>query len=174
MESTPDEVLMNQFQIIGQNDGKSAKIDPIDPEKDEADLDELDDIPEMFKVEPKDFKNDIEYTRTIIKHVRRTHSIDDRMENARKESISKQYTIRNVWPTALSCPLVAPAKGANADHEPQDNYYVKAIVPICKQTYEKSYNVDNLRERPKFKIIKQEFIKDQVIFGILTANNSLG
>jgi len=47
-------------------------------------------------------------------------------------------------------------------------------VPVCKQTYEQTYNVDNLGEKPKFKIIKQEFIKDQVIFGILTANNFVG
>ena len=107
MESTPDEVLMKQFQIIGLTDTKFANSN--DPDKDEADLDELDDIPEIFKVDPNDFENDIKYTRAIIKHVRRTHSIDDRMENARKESISKQYTTRNVWPTALSTPLVAAA-----------------------------------------------------------------
>ena len=81
MESTPDDVLMNEFQSIGRAD--------VDTDQDEGDLDGLDDIPEIFKVDPSDYKNEIEYTRAVIKHVRRTHSIDDRMENARKESISK-------------------------------------------------------------------------------------
>ena len=36
------------------------------------------------------------------------------------------------------------------------------------------YNADNLNEKLKFKIIKQEFLKDQVIFGVLTASNFVG
>lgn len=58
------------------------------------------------------------------------HSIDDRLENARKESLSQNFTTRNVQPTSLSCPLVN--KG---DHALQDKYYIKAMVPVWKQTY---------------------------------------
>jgi len=42
----------------------------------------------------------------VIKHVRRTHLIDDRLENARKESISKNYTTITAYPSSLSHPLL--------------------------------------------------------------------
>jgi len=49
-----------------------------------------------------DYLNDLDYTQAVIKHVRRIHQIDDRMENARKESISKNYVTNTVWPSSLS------------------------------------------------------------------------
>ena len=88
----------------------------------------FDEQPEMFKVQPSDFKSDIEYANAIIRKVRRTHSIDDRLENARRESISTNHTTRNIWPTSLSCPLVK--NGPASTHELEDHYFVKAIVPV--------------------------------------------
>ena len=88
----------------------------------------IDEKPIIFNLEPSDFKSELEYTRAIIRQVRRTHSIDDRMENARRDSISKVYTTLNIWPTALRAPMVK-------EEAPRDLYYVKAMVPICKETY---------------------------------------
>ena len=48
-----------------------------------------------------DFKNDFAYTKAIIRHVRRAHSIDDRLENARKESISNNFLTQTKHPFAL-------------------------------------------------------------------------
>ena len=127
----------------------------------------------MFKVQPSDFGSDIEYANAIIKKVRRTHSIDDRLENARRESISTNHTTRNIWPTSLSCPLVK--NGPVSPHELQDHYFVKAIVPVQKQTYQITYCADNLTAKPKFKLFGDgERVQDQVIFGVLTANNFAG
>jgi hypothetical protein len=106
--------------------------------------------------------------------VRRTHSIDDRLENARKESISKNYVTRNIWPTALRCPLVETASGSGGA-ELHDSYYVKAMVPICKSTYRQCYNPrDLVSEKVQFKLINQEYLRDPVIFGVLTAKNFVG
>ena len=96
MGETPGEELMKQFSVLYS---KGAQII-------EDDHDLVDEQPEIFKVDPREFQNDLEYTNAIIKKVRRTHSIDDRMENARRETISMNYTTKNIWPSSLSCPLV--------------------------------------------------------------------
>ena len=128
----------------------------------------IDEKPIIFNLEPSDFKSDLEYTRAIIRQVRRTHSIDDRMENARRDSISKVYTTLNIWPTALRAPMVK-------EEALRDLYYVKAMVPICKETYRQCYNPKNLvTEKVKFKLTKEEYLKDQVIFGVMTAENFVG
>ena len=163
MEDTPAEELMKEFNILYSNGAESI----------EDDHDLFDEQPEMFKVQPSDFKNDVEYANAIIKKVRRTHSIDDRLENARRESISTNHTTRNIWPTSLSCPLLK--NGQSSTSELQECYFVKAIVPIQKQTYQITYSADNLTAKPKFKLFGDgEKVHDHVIFGILTAKNFVG
>lgn len=123
----------------------------------------------MFSLKPEDFPSEIEYTRAVIRHVRRMHSIDDRMENARRETISTNFTTRNVFPTALSCPLVAD------DGEAQDHYYIKALVPVCKTIFEQEFSPSNPAVKPKFKRVGDpELLKDQTVFGVLTARNFAG
>lgn len=99
------------------------------PEDEDEDILE-EDINPIFKMKPSDFSSDIEYSRAIIREVRRMHSIDDRLENARKESLSKNHLTRNIWPTPLSCPLVR-----ESDRKMHAKYFVKAFVPIYKHTY---------------------------------------
>lgn len=85
-----DEEVFQSFNVNSQNSTE-----------DDAD-DIFDEVPEIFKVEPEDFDGDeTAYTKAIIRHVRKTHSIDDRLENARKESISKNYTTHTEWPSCL-------------------------------------------------------------------------
>ena len=120
---------------------------------------------------PSEFKDDVEYTNAIIKKVRRTHSIDDRLENARRETISMNYTTQNIWPTSLSSPLVKDSE----TNELRQTYFVKAMVPLKKQTYETTYDINNLASKPKFKKIGDaEIVDDQVIFGVLTSDNFVG
>ena len=102
------------------------------------------------------------------KHVRKTHLIDDRMDDARREGISKMYSTKNVWPASLSHPLVKP----NGDL--QDAYFIKAIVPICNEQFKQINNPQKPCERPKFKKVAQRLLANDVIFGVLTANNSVG
>jgi hypothetical protein len=104
-------------------------------------------------MKPEDFKDELAYTKAVIKSVRRTHSIDDCMENARKESLSKNFFTRNIWPTALSAKVVEEGSD-QASPMLKDTYFVKAIVPICKNTYRQSYNPKELvAEKVKFKLI---------------------
>lgn len=98
---------------------------------------ELEDKPTCFKLDPSQFNSDFEYTKEVVRSVRRMHSIDDRLAHARRESISTDFTTRNVWPTALSCPLV------QEENELQDHYYVKAMVPVCKTVYEQEFSSAN-------------------------------
>ena len=52
---------------------------------------------------------------------------------------------------------------------------MKAMVPVKKQTYETVYDVRNLTAKPKFKQVGDaESVNDQVIFGVLTADNFVG
>lgn len=121
-----------------------------------------------FRLNPSEFSSDTAYTKAVIKHVRRTHMIDDRLDDARRESISKMYTTKNVWPSSLSHPLVK----ANGDL--QDAYFVKAIVPVCSEKFRQINNPDRPCDRPKFKKVAERYLADEVIFGVLTANNHVG
>jgi len=99
-----------------------------------------------------DFPDNIAYTRAIVKQVRQTHSIDDRLENARKESISKENTTRNVFPTSLSnCLVDQDESGLKWKHK---SYYVKAMIPICKETFREEFSLQRPHDKPKFKLIK--------------------
>lgn len=136
VSETPDEFLTKEF---GVRDGCLRE----DEEVAEEEKDLFDEQPQIFKLKPSDFSDELAYTRAVIKQVRRTHSIDDRLENARKESISKNYTTRNIWPTALQANLVKPGSDPK-NLSLRDTYYVKAIVPICKNTYTQCYNPKDL------------------------------
>ena len=92
--ATPEELLTKEY---GLKDGTLREEDEVDEEAQDL----FDEKPGIFRIEPGDFEDELAYARAVIKQVRRTHSIDDRLENARKESISKNYTTRNIWPTVL-------------------------------------------------------------------------
>lgn len=95
--------------------------------------------------------------------------IDDRFEDARRETISRNYTTMNIWPTCFSEPLVKPGSKS----ELQDHYFIKAMVPISKSRYEQEFK--SVGEKPKFKLIEGPTpMRDPVIFGVLTAKNYMG
>jgi len=74
---------------------------------------------------------------------------DDREEEARSESISKIYKTKNIWPSSLSHPLVL-----QPGNKLQDEYYIKAIVPVCCEQLHQINNADKPSDKPKFKKIK--------------------
>ena len=132
---------------------------------------ELDDKPAIFKIDKSDYKDDAAYTRDIIRHVRKAHQVDDRLENARRETISRNFTTSNVWPKALSTPLVKDPVAKSF----QDHYYVKAMVPICKTVYETEFCQAQMTQKPAFKKVGEPaLLNDQIIFGVLTAKEHAG
>lgn len=134
------------------------------PEDDEDQ--DIDDTPPIFKFDPSAYPSEIEYTRAIIKHVRKAHWIDDRLENARRESISRNFTTTNVFPKCMQTPLVS-----SSDSAP---YFVKAIVPICKATYSEVFSVENPCQKPKFMLQAENYLQDQIIFGVITKGSNSG
>jgi hypothetical protein len=143
----------------------AMEADQAQPEE-EQDLDEK---PAIFKIEPEQFSSEIEYTRAAIRHVRRAHQIDDRLENARRESISRNFTTTNVFPSSFSSPLT---KGANTF---QDYYFIKAMVPVCKTTFKAEFSRSHPTKKPTFKRAGEPAPQeDPLIFGVLTAMNNLG
>jgi hypothetical protein len=64
------------------------------------------------------------------------------MENARKESISKNYTTNTVYPSSLSHSF------SLSNSNPK--FFVKAIVPISKQFYEQTFPSNSKRKKPQF------------------------
>lgn len=131
IQKLSDRVMMSdEFELAEQQ----AQLLGVQYDQEEVEED-LDDKHPIFKLEPSQFSSDIEYTREIIRSVRRTHCIDDQKENMRRDTISSIFTTRNLWPSALSSPLV------KQDGSFQDHYYVKAIVPILKQTYTEEFSV---------------------------------
>lgn len=110
------------------------------------------------RLKRSDFPNDFAYTKAIIRHVRRAHSIDDRLENARRESISNNFLTRTKQPQALSTTM------PTAD----GNYHLKAIVPLAKSFY----RTIPRKPKPIFELIETMILKEQRIFGVLTAKHS--
>ena len=93
-----------------------------------------------------DFKSDFAYTKAIIRHVRRAHSIDDRLENARKESISNNFLTQTKHPFALRQEM--PTSGGI--------YHLKAIVPLAKSFY----RTIPQKPKPVFELIESVMLKE--------------
>lgn len=82
--------------------------------------------------------------------------LDDRMEDARKESISNNFNTNTCWPKVLQKKIPNPDKV----------YYIKAIVPFAKQFY----TTIPTNHKPIFELRESLLLAENKIFGIITSS----
>jgi hypothetical protein len=97
--------------------------------------------------------------KTFVKEVRRLFNADKENENARKDSLSLNINVKGVHPKSLRTPL-----------KEVDKYYIKAMIPVLRETYVCSYDAND-GYKPVYTKINSAWLGEELVFGILTAHS---
>lgn len=143
-----------------EKDGRWAlQADPEEIDEEELGCTE----PEAFKLTPLHFKSPLDYVRSFVSEVRKLHTSDAKNELRRKESLGRIFKTENLQPKALRTPLLD--KEGN-EHE---RYFLTAFVPVLRETYQAEFNGT---KRPTYNLHSQAWMRDEVVFGVLTAEDA--
>jgi hypothetical protein len=85
--------------------------------------------PAAFRLDPKDFRNPIDYVKSYVKEVRQLHSGDAKNDLRRKESLGHIFKTENLHPSGLREPLLDNAGRSLSE------YFVTAFVPVLRENF---------------------------------------
>jgi len=111
--------------------------------------------PSGFTLDEESFETRSDYINSFVSEVSKLHQGDRKNELRRKESLSRTFKTQNLFPSALRSSLHAAP-----------NYYMTAMVPVLKETYEAKFNGTKC---PNYQKVNEKFLAEPSCIGILTA-----
>lgn len=120
--------------------------------------DELYDLP-IFSDDYCKGETDLKYVKTFLRELQRLHQADRDNENARKESLSLSINAKDHYPKSLRTSL-----------RDTNEFYVKAMIPIMRETYRCHYDPQD-SFKPCYNKISEQELSEELVFGVLTSSS---